>query len=330
MDFISILVDESMKPNSMEIQEKYDRKYRAGYMESWPSWKRRRIRTLLRGLPLGNTDGNILDFGCGRGEFTSVLKDAYPSCHVEGVDVSLEAVNVARVRAPDCDFKLWNPGIKGKRYDLVFSHHVLEHVVNIDDTIASIAGVCKPGGLMLHILPAGGRGSLEHLICTFRSDGFDPARGNRMFFEHPDHQRRLTAEELIVKFSAHGVLLKRLRYANKFFGSMEWISASGVALIMSVSETSNVDGLFRRTFLFCFRVIAMCLFVLRFPARKLGFYKRRWARRKLYKGMFLGCLVLLPVSIIPDLFVKALSSLEYYFLGSKVGSEMYLMFEKCE
>ncbi|MBL7849468.1 MAG: class I SAM-dependent methyltransferase [Cyclobacteriaceae bacterium] len=313
----------------MKQSEKYDRRFSSGYLESWPAWKKARVRKILSSLGLKSGEQRGLDFGCGRGEFTRIIKDELPDWRIDGADVSGVAVSIAHNNVPDCRFFVLNVESSDKgQYDFIFSHHVLEHVEDIDSTISQIAEMCKPGALMLHILPSGGKGSLENLICEWRSDGFDVNRGCRMFFEHAEHHRRLTAEQLVSKFELVGCRAVSLRYANKVFGSIEWITTSSVELI---SKFTGIRALRSRNYVLpvlLLRSILILLFAARFPVTRYSHYRSRYKKRLLYRVSFLLCVLMLPFAMVPDFVVKLLSSIEFRMLKGRVGSEMYLVLRK--
>src|SRR5690348_1631688 len=81
----------------------YDERYRHGYMDSWPGDKLLKVSDVLMSLELPR-EGRVIDFGCGAGAFTAVLKACLPNWQVYGTDLSTEAVEVARPRLPGATF----------------------------------------------------------------------------------------------------------------------------------------------------------------------------------------------------------------------------------
>ena len=127
------------------------------------------------------------------------VKDALPcGWRVFGTDLSDTAQRQGSARHPDITFEA-SPSLSesGKQFDLVFTHHVLEHVGDLLETLDAIDRFVRPGGLLVHALPCGNSGSLEWKICQGVYGGIECERGNRFFFEEEGHLRRLTTEELI-------------------------------------------------------------------------------------------------------------------------------------
>ncbi len=87
-----------------ETSEKfYDARYMEGYMEEWDDSKKMKVREIISSLGLPET-GKALDFGCGNGVFTNILKQCLPQWDVFGVEISPTAVANAKQRFPNCRF----------------------------------------------------------------------------------------------------------------------------------------------------------------------------------------------------------------------------------
>jgi SAM-dependent methyltransferase len=92
----------------------------------------------------------VLDFGCGAGGLMSALSTlGYDSCGCDIV-ISPEVVNPNRIWKIEQPYRL--PFEDGS-FDIVVSTSVLEHVRNLDQTMAEICRVLKPGGVAMHIMP---------------------------------------------------------------------------------------------------------------------------------------------------------------------------------
>ena len=88
------------KETSVEF---YEDRYEQGYMEEWDDLKKNKVKEVLLELKLPPT-GKALDFGCGNGVFTKIIKDTLPGWQVYGVEISSIAVQNARKRIPGCTF----------------------------------------------------------------------------------------------------------------------------------------------------------------------------------------------------------------------------------
>lgn len=153
--------------------------------------------------------GHVLDFGCGRGSWIPVLEHALPRAELTGIDISATAIERAEASFPAHSFMSFDgrhAPLPDASADLVFSYHVLEHVLDLEGTVAEIARLLPEGGQACVILPCGNPGSLEERVVRMGADGVDPDSG-RFFYEDPGHLRRLTSDRLSGLFRDEGLVL---------------------------------------------------------------------------------------------------------------------------
>lgn len=140
-------------------------------------------------------------------------------------NLSTVAITTARQRHGKRQFfASGDAGLAGKRFDLVVSHHVLEHVCDIAQVLDEIGRYLKSDAAMLHILPCGNEGSFCHRLCKIRNGGINPQLGNRFFFEDEGHVRRLTTDELANLCARQGFALKRDYYTGQHYGAIDYIT----------------------------------------------------------------------------------------------------------
>ena len=159
----------------------YEERFKKGYMSDWDFITKERVYNVIKNLSLPEI-GTALDFGCGTGVFTDVLKKALPKWKIYGTDISAEAINNAKSRYPACDFFISDKSKPEFKFDFLFTHHVLEHVYDISKTINEINLFLKPLSFVLHIFPCGNEGSYEYNICKLRTDGISRNMEGRFFF----------------------------------------------------------------------------------------------------------------------------------------------------
>lgn len=137
----------------------------------------------------------VLDAGSGEGGVAMALGARHPEVSVEGVEVSATNTKLAKMlnRFPNVGFRqglaeevhLYFPPAS---FDLVYSFAVLEHVRDVDATLASIETVLRPGGRFAFVVP----------MHEFRAKGpipdYTPIHG------YADHCRVFTAAELHERF----------------------------------------------------------------------------------------------------------------------------------
>lgn len=237
--------EEPRAPSEAEYEAYYDERFEHGYMSEWPTWRRRRVGEFVRGLSLPPT-GRALDFGCGQGVFTSVLQDAMPGWEVWGTDLSIVGLREAARRVPRCRFVAGGEIASHGPFDFIFTHHVLEHVGDLDATLSFLTSLLTPKGQMLHILPCGNPGSFEHGVCRLRTDGIDAANG-RFFFDEDGHLRRLTTATLSRAAEAQGFVLAGDAYSAHFWAAVDRISSQELETIADMFDPARaVDASARR------------------------------------------------------------------------------------
>lgn len=108
------------------------------------------VRHCLRGL--GSGAGAVLDFGCGTGQGTSILRSVLAPDFLLGVDVSEESL--ARARAAfateHTQFASVAAGAPRAGFDLAFTNGVFHHVPPADrpGALRYIRDCLRPGGLL--------------------------------------------------------------------------------------------------------------------------------------------------------------------------------------
>jgi SAM-dependent methyltransferase len=116
---------------------------------------------LRRGFALANiaAGDRVLDLGSGTGDLTADLAGA--GARAVGVEVAESAVERARSRHPEIDFRL--APIDGAlpfedgAFDVVWSSEVIEHVADTGRWLSEARRVLAPGGRLLLTTPSHGR-----------------------------------------------------------------------------------------------------------------------------------------------------------------------------
>ena len=102
---------------------------------------------------IGLVEPKIIDLGCGAGWLSNILGTFGPTL---GIDLSNEAVEVARHRYPVASFEaadVFNWKYESGAYDLVVSQEVLEHVDDQPRYLEIAHDLLKPGGYLILTTP---------------------------------------------------------------------------------------------------------------------------------------------------------------------------------
>lgn len=310
--------------------EFYEDRYSGHYMEEWPAATKARIIQLIRELGLPQS-GEALDFGSGNGVMSAVLSEALgPGWKVYGSDLSSTAIANARKRYPGCTFfTAGDPAFAGKKFDLLFTHHVLEHLSSVESIVPLFDAYLKPHASMLHILPCGNEGSLEHRLAQLRRGGIDPKAGNRFFFEDEGHLRRLRSDELAALFAPIGFRLERAAFRNQYYGALDWMTQSPPGVVRKLVDLSDAKGPAEREEMRPLRRKLLFWWALRYPSVfvESRFQHRRGTMRDI--ALALAAAPLYPLSKIADRYIDTLAAREWRTRRHEPnGSEMFVFLRR--
>lgn len=314
------------KKQSVEF---YEDRYEKGYLDEWPIEKKRKISEVIRDIQLP-AKGDALDFGCGNGVFTEVIRQALPSWKIYGTDISKKAVSNARLRYPGCIFfEVNSPDFKQRKFDFVFTNHVFEHVFNLIEVFNQMIDYLKPESSMLHFLPCGNEGSYEYNICQLRKDGINIVLENRFFFEDEGHVRRLTTDEFSELCITKDFKLQKEFYSNQYYGAIDWITNSNPKFVLMFSDTSQAINKEAKQKLKKVRMFLIFITVLRLPATIVTKILRKKKKQLKHYMLLLIGLPLYMFSSPIDIYWKRKTKKEWDTKKfERNGSEMGLYFKR--
>lgn len=121
----------------------------SNFIESLWNESMNRNVTNITSLLEKNRKADVLDVGCGDGEFTMQFKQKIACSKIIGIDGDKKRIIMARkngvdkVIAADLEKKWPFPN---QSLDVVISNQVIEHIVNVDNFISEIYRLLRPGG----------------------------------------------------------------------------------------------------------------------------------------------------------------------------------------
>lgn len=314
--------------NLNQMSEFYDKRYEGSYMEEHSRIEIIQVRHVLNFIP--KEPATILDYGCGQGVWIGMLHEVFPNVEIVGVDISKNAIEKARNRFPQYKFLAMEGNsapLEGESFDLVFSYHVLEHVVYLHETLSDMSKLLKPDGVLCLILPCGNPHSFEYKVCTLTVNGIETLEDGkkRFFFEDEGHLRRITSDDLVRKLKPYNLLLVNQFFSNQMFGAMYWIGNSTPNFISKIFNPSRGKCTLSKIKLLLLKVIFLSISVV----LRLSNIQRRQSDIP-SKKVIIG--VLFPIIILSKIFRGLFSFLainEWNLRkNSKNGSAMFLIFRK--
>jgi SAM-dependent methyltransferase len=151
-------------------------------------------------LPHG---AEVLDAGCGTGEISMRLAEAFTSARVLGVDIVDAHLERARTRSAPLGGRvrfehrsLFDLGLPDASFDLVVCRHVLQAIPHPERAIAELARVARPGG-RLHLIVE------DYLMINFEPRRLDP---DDFWNEGPRRFGEATGTDLLIGRKTHRIL----------------------------------------------------------------------------------------------------------------------------
>ncbi|MBA4147191.1 MAG: methyltransferase domain-containing protein [Verrucomicrobia bacterium] len=231
-------------PDLADLTEYYDRRFSGEYCKKHHDRHNEQLQTMLECVPRTLSCAKVLDYGCGAGGCTELLKEFFPESEIHGIDISNEAIRTAQTRYPDCYFAGFDGALAsypGESFDLIFSSHVLEHVLDLEKSIFDMARMVRKGGCVCITLPCANEGSLEWKLTTLMRDGCieSPTGEEKWCWEDPSHLRRMKSRDLVALFSRHDLRLQTSFFGNQFWGGVEGVCACGPGMVLKWLQVSR-------------------------------------------------------------------------------------------
>lgn len=97
-------------------------------------------------------DKNLLDIGCGTGDFLKIAKDH--NWIVSGIEPNSQARETANQKTDNSVFEVEQLlKFKAQSFDVITLWHVLEHLPNLEDHISVFKRLLKPSGTLIIAVP---------------------------------------------------------------------------------------------------------------------------------------------------------------------------------
>lgn len=95
--------------------------------------------------------GRALDVGCGKGRFARILKERNPDASVVGLDLAEAMLRFVPREIAPCSASMTHLPFANESFDAAYATESLEHAVDIEQAVAEICRVVKPGGKIVII-----------------------------------------------------------------------------------------------------------------------------------------------------------------------------------
>lgn len=130
--------------------------YNQNYLESYEQRNSKlinRFRKRVSEIEKYKKGGTILDFGCSSGIFLEAInKYSKYKWYCTGIDINKRSINIAKKNNIKASFILGtisNQKWKKNKFDVITCFDVLEHDIDLNETIRSLLRILKPGGVLV-------------------------------------------------------------------------------------------------------------------------------------------------------------------------------------
>ena len=141
--------------------------------------------------------GRILDIGCGPGWLLSALPGAWEKFGIEPDRVTTEITEESGIIVADT---LLGADYRGKPFDVIVMHHVIEHMEDPEAAIKEVFRILKPGGKLLIGTP-----DFDSPVARRFGDNY------RMLYDKT-HISPFTHQSMHTFLTGHGFVIDEVKY----------------------------------------------------------------------------------------------------------------------
>lgn len=162
-------ITQSELETTQKSYDSFSEQYAQTWGANWQSEDKQWIDEFLAKLP---KNAAVIDVGCGTGH---ILQYCAANGHqVTGVDVSEGMLSQAKLQVPQAKLVQMHAdslAFPNNSFDGLISRYVLQHLTQVDVSIAEFYRVLKPGGYAYVVIHVSNTDSLDESWYTFPNDG---------------------------------------------------------------------------------------------------------------------------------------------------------------
>lgn len=157
---------------------------------------------------------NVLEVGCGCGQYIKWVKKEYPLWNTYAIDFSEQSIDIAKQDNCDVNFSLTNvtnTEFENNKFDFIFGVDIFEHLDNIEDGFKEMSRILKDGGIFHLSIPLTGGVNYVRLTKLLSK------KLNRIYCENTGHFTIIKMEDLL-----YPKYLKKVdvAFSNHVFGNV--------------------------------------------------------------------------------------------------------------
>ncbi|MEM9983479.1 MAG: class I SAM-dependent methyltransferase [Bacteroidota bacterium] len=177
------------------------------------------FRRAVQTLPLAQMK-DILDLGCGFGEYAVMMAKALPQAEVTGLELHQRKTDLLREIAQRAGADNLNPHLglietlpAGKKFDLIYSVDVFEHILEHQMPFAQARERLKPGGYLMVKMPS----QEQSIIAPERWFG-----EHKVWLDEEHIGQVYELEDLKQRFEREGFEVVYASYSDGWFSRLGW------------------------------------------------------------------------------------------------------------
>ncbi len=141
--------------------------------QSWDNTRPKYTQEIFRKIA-SHLDKNkqyfILDFGCGTGLLCKYLSENLPKAKIDGIDISNQMIEKARINCPNCNFYTGDIfSVTFPQYDAIVSKDVFNHIDDIPKTLKRLNDLLRVNGMLILANRERERGVKNSIVATLES-----------------------------------------------------------------------------------------------------------------------------------------------------------------
>lgn len=182
---------------------------------------------------LNKKSGNVLELGCGAGQFIRAIKNKRPDINCYGCDISKTAIEEANKIGGGIKYDVSeenNLPYEDNFFDSVLIFDVLEHVENPDIILKEVNRILKPGGMFFAYVPS--EGDFLSLWFWLRKLGL----GKDLTRKYAGHIQYFSRKSLRKLFLANNFKINKKIYSEHFLGQL-----AGVVAFWSMNKYNKIQ-----------------------------------------------------------------------------------------
>lgn len=155
---------------------------------------------------------SVLELGTGSGFFLLAAHESFPNAHLSGIEFDQRLLEATQKRAPFAH--TWQGNVEifeipGKKFDVIASFQVIEHLYKPESMIAKVSQHLKPGGLFIFTTP-----NLAGVGAKLM--------GSKWHGYRDDHVSMKSANQWVDLLKAHGFV--PVSVGSTFFSGIPWLN----------------------------------------------------------------------------------------------------------